>query len=105
MGMIAARRRAVATLLVFWALLCATALGQEPAQPEPAPPEGAPAVLLLMDSSLSMGKPAGSGQSRIEAARGAVRELVDAVPEDARLGLRLYLWVAGQRVHAGGGVS
>lgn len=52
--------------------------------------EAKPAILLLFDSSKSMRKPTGEGGTRIEAAREAVRRLVDDLPDDAPIGLRLY---------------
>jgi len=57
-----------------------------------------PSVLLVLDSSRSMRAPAGDGSgSRMEAAKAAVDEVLDTVPDDAPLGLRLYgARVAGQ---------
>jgi Ca-activated chloride channel family protein len=57
-----------------------------------------PSVLLVLDSSRSMRAPAGDGRgSRMEAARAAVDEVLDTVPEEAPLGLRVYgARVAGQ---------
>jgi len=57
-----------------------------------------PSVLLVLDSSRSMRAPAGDGSgSRMEAARAAVDEVLDTVPEEAPLGMRVYgARVAGQ---------
>jgi len=49
-----------------------------------------PSVLLVLDSSKSMNEPAGNGGTRLDAAKGAVTEVLDAVPADAPLGLRVY---------------
>ena len=49
-----------------------------------------PSVLIIMDASASMAKPAGGGQTRLQAAKAALRTLVDGLPDDARVGLRLY---------------
>jgi Ca-activated chloride channel homolog len=50
-----------------------------------------PSVLLVLDSSRSMRAPAGDGSgSRMDAAKRAVGEVLDAVPADAALGLRVY---------------
>lgn len=57
-----------------------------------------PSVLIIMDASASMAKPAGGGQSRLQAAKAALRTLVDGLPDDARVGLRLY----GHRVSGAG---
>ena len=47
-------------------------------------------VLLILDSSKSMNEPAGDGGSRLDAAKAATKELLEAVPEDAKVGLRVY---------------
>jgi Ca-activated chloride channel homolog len=48
-------------------------------------------VLLVLDSSRSMRAPAGDGSgSRMDAAKRAVGEVLDAVPADAPLGVRVY---------------
>jgi Ca-activated chloride channel homolog len=56
-------------------------------------------VLLVLDASRSMNAPSGdgSGDSRLDAAKAAVDEVLDTVPDDAPLGLRVYgARVAGQ---------
>jgi hypothetical protein len=55
-------------------------------------------VLLVLDASRSMRAPAGDGSgSRMEAAKAAVDEVLDTVPDEAPLGLRVYgAKVAGQ---------
>jgi Ca-activated chloride channel homolog len=64
------------------------------ASPAAAPAQDAgdrPSVLLVLDSSRSMRAPAGDGSgSRMDAAKRAVGEVLDAVPDDAPLGLRVY---------------
>jgi len=57
-----------------------------------------PAVLVVMDASKSMAKPAGDGRSRLAVAKAALRTLVDGLPGTARVGLRLY----GHRVAGAG---
>ena len=57
-----------------------------------------PSVLIIMDASASMAKPTGGGQTRLQAAKAALRTLVDGLPDDARVGLRLY----GHRVSGAG---
>ncbi len=58
----------------------------------------APSVLIVMDASKSMGKPAGDGRSRLDVAKDALRTLIDGLPDGARVGLRLY----GHRVSGAG---
>jgi Ca-activated chloride channel family protein len=55
-------------------------------------------VVLVLDASRSMRAPAGDGSgSRMEAAQRAVGDVLDTVPEEAPLGLRVYgARVAGQ---------
>ena len=52
-----------------------------------APP---PSVLIVMDASRSMSKPAGDGRTRLDAAKAALRKLVAGLPDATRVGLRLY---------------
>lgn len=47
-------------------------------------------MLLLLDSSGSMAEPAGGGQSKIEAARSALGQVVDDLPAEAEVGLRVF---------------
>ena len=59
--------------------------------PAPAPAQDdPPAVLLVMDASDSMSKDAGNGQTRLQVAKAALNEAIKALPEGARVGLRLY---------------
>ena len=64
----------------------------------PSPPAaGAPVaedetgrMQLVLDSSGSMSEPAAGGQSKIDAAKGALRTVVDGLPDEAQFGLRVY---------------
>lgn len=48
-------------------------------------------VLLVLDSSKSMSDAAGAGGgTRLDAAKAAVRELVDTLPAEAKVGVRVY---------------
>ena len=47
-------------------------------------------VLVILDSSKSMNEPAGDGGTRLDAAKEATKELLETVPEDAAVGLRVY---------------
>jgi len=82
-------------LAAFAALGGAASAGAQPA----ADAQERPAALLVLDASRSMNAPSGdgSGDSRLDAAKAAVEEVLDAVPEEAPLGLRVYgARVAGQ---------
>ena len=68
---------------------------EDGAPDEDRPP---PAVLIVMDASRSMGKPAGDGSSRLAVAKAALRTVVDGLPDGSRVGLRLY----GHRVAGAG---
>ena len=59
------------------------------AAPAPAQPPDR-SVLIVLDGSDSMNEPAGDGRTRLEAAKDALGELIDAVPEGAQVGLRVY---------------
>ena len=71
-------------------LLLAATLAPPPAAAQTGAADERPAVLLLMDASKSMNEPAGDGGTRLDAAKAAVEEVLDAVPEEAPLGLRVY---------------
>ncbi|WP_165355059.1 vWA domain-containing protein [Nocardioides oleivorans] len=47
-------------------------------------------MVLVLDSSGSMAEPAGSGGTKIEAAKRALGTVVDGLPDDAYVGLRVY---------------
>ncbi|HET8950864.1 MAG TPA: VWA domain-containing protein [Solirubrobacteraceae bacterium] len=47
-------------------------------------------MLVILDGSDSMNEDAGDGGTRLDAAKAALGELIDAVPEGARVGLRVY---------------
>ncbi len=58
--------------------------------PTAAADDGAGKLLLLLDSSGSMKEPAGGGQTKIAAAKTAVTKIIDGLPEQAQVGLRVY---------------
>jgi hypothetical protein len=70
--------------------LCGVAYARECERTVPAADGTPPSVLIIMDASASMAKPAGGGQTRLQAAKAALRTLVDGLPDGARVGLRLY---------------
>ena len=45
---------------------------------------------MILDGSDSMNEDAGDGGTRLDAAKAALGELIDAVPEGAKVGLRVY---------------
>ncbi|MEA2177354.1 MAG: Ca-activated chloride channel, partial [Solirubrobacteraceae bacterium] len=47
-------------------------------------------MLVILDGSDSMNEDAGDGGNRLDAAKSALGELIDAVPEGANVGLRVY---------------
>src|SRR4051794_20173688 len=59
------------------------------ARAQSAPP-GERSVLLILDGSKSMNDAAGNGQTRLAAAKAALREVIKALPDDAKVGLRVY---------------
>jgi Ca-activated chloride channel family protein len=75
-------RRVVPGLLTALAL-AAPASAQGP----PAPDAG---VVLVVDASKSMRDDDGTGRPRIEAAKDALGTLIDALPDGARVGMRVY---------------
>jgi Ca-activated chloride channel family protein len=59
------------------------------AQSQPAPDKDA-AVILVVDASKSMKADDGTGRPKIVAAKAALNTLVDELPDDAKVGLRIY---------------
>ena len=47
-------------------------------------------ALIVLDGSLSMNKDAGNGGTRLDAAKAAVHQLLDRLPPNSQLGLRVY---------------
>jgi Ca-activated chloride channel family protein len=63
--------------------------GSARAQSQPAPDKDA-AVILVVDASKSMKADDGSGRPKMAAAKQALNTLVDELPDDAKVGLRVY---------------
>lgn len=60
------------------------------AQGSAAAPDPPASVELLMDSSGSMNADDGAGTKKIEAAKSAVNDLVESLPRDTKVGLRVF---------------
>lgn len=54
------------------------------------PGAGAGSVVLVLDASGSMGEDAGGGQTRMQAAKQGLRDVIDNIPADSSVGLRVY---------------
>jgi len=54
------------------------------------PGDGAGSVVLILDASGSMAEDAGDGQTRMQAAKLGLRDVIDNVPADSSVGLRVY---------------
>lgn len=67
----------------------AAADSSDSTSPDQAVPEYG-RMLLVLDSSGSMQEPAGGGQSKIEAARTALERVVDGLPDEVDVGLRVF---------------
>jgi Ca-activated chloride channel family protein len=80
------RRLAVGALGMLVVLL---APGGARAQSQPAPSKDA-AVILVVDASKSMKADDGTGRPKMAAAKAALNTLVDELPDDAKVGLRIY---------------
>ena len=61
------------------------------------PGAGAGSVVVVLDSSSSMAEDVGDGQTRMQVAKQGLRDVIDNVPADAALGLRVF----GSSVEAG----
>ena len=56
----------------------------------PSSDEKAPALLLILDASGSMKADDGSGRAKVAASKDALNQMVDALPDGAPVGLRVY---------------
>ena len=70
--------------------MLALAVLAEPAAAQDDPSAGERSVLVILDGSDSMNADAGDGGTRLDAAKAALGELIEAVPEGAKVGLRVY---------------
>jgi Ca-activated chloride channel family protein len=70
--------------------LVALVLAAPPAAAQEPSPEERGEALLILDSSKSMNDPAGNGGTRMDAAKAAVDQLLEALPEGAPVGIRVY---------------
>ena len=55
-----------------------------------AEPVGDGSVIILLDASGSMKESAGGGKTRMEAAKVGLGKVIEALPQDAKVGLRVY---------------
>jgi hypothetical protein len=81
----------VAAVVLLAALAVQPASAQQPGN-TPA------AVMLVFDASKSMNDDDGTGRPKLEAAKAAMNTLIDSLPDDAQVGLRVY----GSEVSGGG---
>src|SRR5262245_49907116 len=76
----------VATMLwAMWQLPMIVASAQAPPSED-----SSSALLLILDASGSMNSNDGSGQSKIAAAKQALYQMIDNLPEGSQVGLRVY---------------
>lgn len=86
-GARARNRTALAGVLLLLASVVPALVG--PAHAAPEDPSAGRTVLVL-DSSGSMKEGAGGGRTKIEAAREALRDVVDGLDDEAEVGLRVF---------------
>ncbi len=80
-------RRVLAPLLLC---LVALTLAHPGAASGTAEDADAGTLVMVLDSSGSMKERIGGGQTRIEAAKGALRRVIRSLPDEQRVGLRVY---------------
>ena len=88
------RSRHLVVPMVLAVLGFAAPIGVAPASPAAGAPAEADEEIgrmqLVLDSSGSMSEPATGGQSKIQAAKAALNTVVDGLPDEAQVGLRVY---------------
>ncbi|WP_332642764.1 vWA domain-containing protein [Aeromicrobium sp.] len=52
--------------------------------------QGGGSVILVLDGSGSMKEPSGDGRTRMEAAKEGLTRVIEALPDDSKVGLRVY---------------
>jgi Ca-activated chloride channel homolog len=87
-----ATNRLTARMIALVGLLAVllAAMASAPARPAHADEPDRGKLLLVLDSSGSMKEPDASGSTKIAAAKQALNTVVDKLPEDAPVGLRVY---------------
>jgi von Willebrand factor type A domain len=81
------------------AVVLLAALAVQPASAQQSQQGNTPAaVMLVLDASKSMNDDDGTGRPKLEAAKAAMNTLIDSLPDDAQVGLRVY----GSEVSGGG---
>jgi Ca-activated chloride channel family protein len=80
----------LALLGALGAVPVATAQDQPPGGSAPSDQRPESSMVLLFDSSGSMRANDGTGSTRIERAKSAIRALVDGAPPEAQIGLRVF---------------
>ncbi|WUS08547.1 hypothetical protein OG322_18325 [Streptomyces sp. NBC_01260] len=76
--------------LVAGALPAVAAPGEASAASDAAGSDGSGSLVMVLDSSGSMGDDDGTGRTRMESARAAVGTVVDGLPDGYPTGLRVY---------------
>ncbi|NUS71906.1 MAG: VWA domain-containing protein [Corynebacteriales bacterium] len=71
-------------------LLALVALPVPAAQAKPTETPSLAPVMLVLDASGSMNEPDPSGGTKMEAARKALKEVIDGLPKEAKVGLTVY---------------
>lgn len=77
-------------VLCLLTVLGTVALAQPAPSPPPVPPSGTAPLLLVLDASGSMRGDDGTGRTKLDAAKDALLQLIDELPEGAPVGLRVY---------------
>jgi len=80
------------------AVVLLAALAVQPASAQQQQGNTPAAVMLVLDASKSMNDDDGTGRPKLEAAKAAMNTLIDSLPDDAQVGLRVY----GSEVSGGG---
>ncbi|MGY1740200.1 MULTISPECIES: VWA domain-containing protein [unclassified Blastococcus] len=88
-------RRAAAALAATAVLTGLTTLPAAAAPADPLPVGGTHPVLLLVDTSGSMGDPDANGTPKIEGAKAGLLAMLEQMPVDSEIGLRTYPAVPG----------
>lgn len=86
--LVRARTAWVATVVLAVALALVPGAADATTTAPPRPPSEA--LLLIVDFSGSMNRDDGTGSTRIESAKSALRQIIDALPEELDVGMRVY---------------
>lgn len=92
-------QRAIIALPLALSILMGGSTAWSASDPDSVIGQGGGSVILVLDGSGSMKEPSGDGRTRMEAAKEGLTRVIEALPDDSKVGLRVY----GSEIEDGAG--